>query len=172
MGRWTLVIGAFLLALGLVGLADAQQRAPFAGGGGRGPTDPLALINNPSVKKELEITDEQAEKLPEALRKALNDVLTEKQVKRLKQIEMQQRGAAAFGDDKVAAALKLSEEQIGNIKTILQDSQKELKEAFSGGRGGDFKAAREKVENLKKETQEKIQDVLTSEQKRTEKKAE
>jgi hypothetical protein len=167
MQRWHWVVGAFLVALGLVGLADAQQRfgGGFGGGMGGGRVDPLQLVNNPSVKKELDLTDEQVEKIPEAVRKALADVLNDKQSKRLNEIVLQQKGTAIYSDPAVCEKLKLTDEQQGNIKTILADSQKELKEAFQGAKG-DFKGAQEKAQSVRKETEEKIQDVLTSDQKR------
>jgi hypothetical protein len=170
MQRWHLVVCAFLAALGLVGLADAQQRfgGGFGGGGGR-MVDPLQLLNNASVKKELDLTDDEIEKIPEAVRKALAGVLNDKQLKRLDQIVLQQKGTAAFSDATVADKLKLTDEQQGNIKTILADQQKEMREAFkdAGGNKGDFKGRMEKIQAMRKETEDKIQDVLTSDQKRT-----
>jgi len=150
--------------IGLAGLAFAQQGGGGRFGGGAGGSDPLQLLQNASVKKELDLTDEQVEKLPDAVRKALGEVLNEKQQKRLRQIELQQRGSNALRDAKLQKELKISEEQANNIKTILEDSRKEMAEAF---KGGDFKAGGEKLQNLRKETNEKVMGVLTVEQRRS-----
>src|SRR5262245_45601344 len=62
-----LMAGAVLVA----GLTTAQQPGGFPFGGKGGPPNPATLILNPNVKKDLKLTDEQAEKLPAAVMKAL-----------------------------------------------------------------------------------------------------
>jgi len=159
---------AFTVAFLAVNLLSGQQPFPFPGGGmggpGGGQVDPLNLVRNPQVRKELEVSDEQIQKLPDAVRKALGDVLNDKQMKRLREIELQQLGARAFNDAKVQKDLKFSEEQRDNVKTILLDSQKESFELFKSK--DDFKANMEKVLALQKETNEKLTNVLSSDQKR------
>src|SRR5947207_902846 len=105
MRRWNLIVSAFVVTLCVVGLASAQRPGGGPPGGGL-RNDPLALINNESVKKELDISDEQIEKLPDAVQKALAGVLNPKQLKRLEQIQLQQRGAAAMQEAKVVDRLK------------------------------------------------------------------
>jgi len=163
--RMIFAAAAFAAVLGLVGLAEAQRGGGFGGGQGF-RLDPIQLLNNASVKKELEFSDEQAEKLPDAIRKALAEVLTDKQAKRLSQIELQQRGLQAFGDKKVASDLKLSDDQQTAIKTIITDNQKEMAELRGGGGGGFGKGNQEKIQTLRKEAMEKAQDVLTADQKK------
>ncbi|MCS7046354.1 MAG: hypothetical protein NZO58_08370, partial [Gemmataceae bacterium] len=124
------------------------------------------LINNESVKKELEITAEQAEKIPEAVQKALAEVLNEKQMTRLRQIELQQRGNAAFLDARVKKELNLTEEQSESIKSILDEAAKERQEIFKEAKGGNFQGLQEKFTALEKETKEKLQGVLTPAQKK------
>jgi len=171
MRKWTLTVTSFTLALGLVALANAQQggQQPGRGFGGRtgGRTDPVQLLNNASVKKELDLSEEQAEKIPEAVMKSLAEVLSADQMNRFKQIELQQRGYNALGDAKIQDALKLTDEQRSNLKTIQEDIRREQKELFAGGtRGGDFKAAQEKMENFRKESTTKVMGVLTADQKK------
>ncbi|MBX9681493.1 MAG: hypothetical protein K2X38_22285 [Gemmataceae bacterium] len=162
--RKSLAMVVTFAGLGLATLAFAQQGGfPGRGTGGGGGSDPLQLLQNASVKKELEITDEQIEKLPEAVRKALGEVLNEKQQKRLRQIELQQRGSSALLDAKLQKELKVTEEQANNIKVIIEDSRKEIREAGKGGFGKD---AAEKLANLRKETTEKAMGVLTVDQRR------
>lgn len=160
MRKMTITLGLFVGALGLAGIASGQI------GVGQGVrNDPLQLLNNASVKKELELTDEQAAALPDAVLKALSGVLSEKQLKRFKQIELQQRREGAFLDAKVQESLKLNDTQKNDIKTIVEDSRKEMRELFTGGGFG--KGSNEKLDNLRKETLEKINGVLSSDQKKT-----
>jgi hypothetical protein len=124
------------------------------------------LINREDVRKELKLTDEQLAKVPDALWKALGDVLTPNQTKRLRQIVLQQRGAAAFTDPTVQTALKLNDDQKDAIKTALETQTKEMKELFGGGfgkgkGGGNF----EKIQEVQKAAMEKITGVLTANQK-------
>jgi len=154
----TITLSLFTAALGLAGIASGQIGLP-------GRTDPLQILNNPSVKKELDLTDEQAQALPDAVLKALSGVLSEKQFTRFKQIELQQRGAAAFADAKVQETLKLTDTQKIDIKTIVDDSRKEMRDAFQGGGGA--KGGMEKLDALRKETLEKITGVLSSDQKKS-----
>jgi hypothetical protein len=169
MRKMGVLLGSFVLGLIAVNLVVGQQFGGFGrfGGGGGGGAGSLTLINNPQVKKELEITDEQLEKVPDAVQKALAEVLNEKQLKRLRQIELQQRGVRAFNDPKVQAQLKITDEQKENIKTIIDDSGKETAELFREAKGaGGFGGIREKMTALDKETSEKVQGVLTADQRK------
>lgn len=164
MRKMTVTVGLFIGALSVASVASGQIGVGgFGGGAGR--TDPLQLLNNPSVKKELEVTEEQSQAVPEAVMKALSGVLSDKQLTRFKQIELQQRGTGAFTDAKVQESLKLTENQKNDIKTIVEDSRKEMRELF--GAGGFGKGGTEKLDNLRKETMEKITGVLTSDQKKS-----
>jgi hypothetical protein len=67
------------------------------------------------------------------LRKGLADILKPEQVKRFDQIDVQQAGVGAFAMPRVARALRLTDDQKGQLQKINQ-------EMFSGmrGAGGDF----------------------------------
>lgn len=179
MRKMTAILGLFVGGLCLAELAIGQQGGFGGGGFGKGLTitEPVALINNPSVKKELDITEEQSKAIPAAVVKALGGVLNEKQFKRFKQIHVQQLGAQAFNDPSVQGELKLTSAQKENVKTILDDNKKELAElGFGGGKGGKGAGGfggkgggenAEKLANLNKETLEKLRGMLTAEQKTT-----
>jgi len=184
MRKMGIVLSSFIIGLVTVGLVTGQQeqqqpKKKFGGGGGgfgfggfggKGGTaiSTLTLLNNEQVQKELEVTPEQLEKVPDAVQKALAEVLNAKQATRLRQIDLQVRGVNAFNDSKVQSQLKITDEQKENIKTIITESGKErqelAKEAFGGG--GDFKSFQEKSTALDKETNEKIQGVLTADQRK------
>lgn len=175
MRKIGILVGSFALGLLVVGLATGQQQQKkkfgggggfaFGGFGGGGAGGSLALINREDVKKELDISQEQLDKVPDAIQKALGEVLNDKQLKRLRQIDLQQRGNRAFTDAKVQKELKITDEQSENIKTILDESAKEMREMFKDG-GGFGGGNQEKIAALNKETKEKVQGVLTSDQRK------
>jgi hypothetical protein len=176
MRKMTWILGLFVGGLFLADLAIGQQFGGLGGGfgvgGGKG-LDAYALVSRQDVKKELEITDDQTAAIHDAVLKALGNVLNDKQFKRLQQIELQQRGARAFADPKIQAALKMTGAQKENVKTILDDNKKEQAELLpakgKGGAGfGKGNAENvEKLQNLQKETLEKLNGMLTAEQKTT-----
>jgi len=161
----TLLVSFGAVVLGATWVLAQQPFGGRFGGGGAG-SDPLALLRNDQVRKELDLTDEQVEQLPDAVMKALKGVLNDKQVARLKEIQLQQRGSQAFKDKQIQSALKMTDEQVQSVSTILDDAGKELREMFKGGRGGFNKESQEKMQNLRKETTEKVQGVLTSDQRK------
>jgi hypothetical protein len=150
-------------------LAQGQGGDKKRAGGGfaGGQQSPLNMLNRAEVKKELDLTDEQVEKLPAEVLLAISKVLNEKQYKRFKQIELQQRGNNAFKDTAVQKQLKVTDDQAKNISSLLEDSAKESAELLKGLKGGGtegFKGIREKQENIRKETRDKIFTVLTKDQ--------
>jgi hypothetical protein len=176
---WFLVGGAALLMS--VAWVDGQQ-AQKKGGGfqfgggmmpGGGREDPVTLFHRADVKKEIEITDEQNDKLPAEVLLAIGKVLNEKQFKRFKQLELQKRGNNAFKDEAVQKSLNVTDEQKKNLTSIVDDSRKELAEAGkgmfgAGGKGGTeaFKAFQDKTATINKDTTEKIYGVLTKDQRK------
>jgi hypothetical protein len=175
MRRFGMVFGVSacaLLTLGILGgYAQQGKKGGFGGGmfgGGVGKNDPVALLNRDDVKKELDLSEEQTEKLPGAVMKAVAEVLNDKQMKRFRQIELQVRGTQAFvKDETLKKQLKLTDSQTKNIEEILADSQKEVAELFKEAKGaGGFKGLGEKMQGINKEAKEKVMGVLTAEQKK------
>lgn len=164
--RWLLVAGVLALSVSSV-LAQRQGGFPGFGAPGRGAADPASLLRNPQVVKELDLSEEQLQKVPEAVMDALKKVLEPKQMKRLQQIYLQQRGMAALQDAKIQKQLKLTNDQKETIDTIMDESAKELKEAMANARkGGNFREVFQKVATLRKEANERVKEVLTDAQKR------
>ena len=106
-------------------------------------------------------------KIADETRQALAGVLQPEQQKRLKQIELQQRGARAFQEPKVQDSLKLTDEQKGKINTINEDAARKRREARQGAGRGNSPETRSKLTALRKESMEKALAVLTPEQKTT-----
>lgn len=154
-------------AVALTGLNFVGSQQPFGGRTFQGgfQNDPLSLLRNPSVKKELDLSDEQMEKLPEAVRKALREVLTEKQSQRLRQIQLQQQGAAALKDASVQSELQLTEAQKKNLDTVFEESAKSMAELRKDGKGFGRETF-EKIESIRNETKERAMGILNPNQKK------
>jgi hypothetical protein len=96
--------------------------------------------------------------------KAVDPILKPDQVKRLKQIELQQLGSQAFTRPEVQTALRLKDDQKEKIKTLTETAATEMRELRQAGNP---QGNRDKVAAIRKETTEKIQAVLTDDQKKT-----
>lgn len=171
MRKYGLFLVGTLLVFSSVALVDGQQgkgkgKGGFGGFGGFRPETPFDILNRAEVKKELEVSDEQTDKLPAEMMTAISRVLTPKQFKRFSQINLQRRGVNAFKDASVQKSLKLSGEQKTSITGILDETTKELAELRKGG-GGFGKGTGEKSAKIRAEAKEKIFNVLTKEQRTT-----
>jgi Spy/CpxP family protein refolding chaperone len=178
------------LALAVVALAatavQAQPRGPGFGGG------TLFLLTQKSVQEELKMSDEQVKKVTEleakqreafrdfrdlsreerqkkfeemakANTKAIGEILKEDQLKRVKQISLQQQGLRALANPEVADALKLTDEQKDKVKAVGEEARKEMQALFGAGLERD--EARKKMEEIRKASDEKLMGILTDEQK-------
>jgi hypothetical protein len=126
--------------------------------------DEFTKLRDLGQEERREKTQELSRTVSEESLQALGEVLKPEQIKRLKQIELQQAGARAFIRPDVQKALNLTAQQKESIKTIEEDAAKALRELFTGGNA---QGGRERMATLRKETTDKIQAVLTGEQKTT-----
>jgi Spy/CpxP family protein refolding chaperone len=170
--------------------AQERQRprgGPGFGGFGGGT---IFLLNQKSVQEELKLSEEQVKKanelwekqresfqglrdlsqeerrtkLQEAAKandKAVAEILKPEQLKRVKQIALQQQGARALANPEVAKTLNLSDEQ----KNKIQDIQSKAFEEMRGLGRDQGEEARQKRQEVMKATNEKVMGVLTAEQK-------
>jgi hypothetical protein len=124
-----------------------------------------ARDQNTSMEERAEIM----KKVADDTEKALKDVLKPDQLKRLKQIQLQVRGVGAFAQEEVQTALKLTQEQKDDIKTIAEDTRKGTMEAFQGAAGDPTKFAdvRKKVQALNAEGMDRISKILKDDQKKS-----
>lgn len=124
--------------------------------------NPLVLVENLDVQKDLKFSDEQARKIVELSRayaeairgvgftaadiekrtkataaavKGLGDTLTAEQGKRMNQLELQQRGANAFNDAQIAKQLAITPDQRGAIITVLQGFNPKWIAIIQGAKG-------------------------------------
>ncbi|MBI3838870.1 MAG: hypothetical protein HY288_13185 [Planctomycetia bacterium] len=102
------------------------------------------------------------------LQAQVDKVLNAKQLTRMKELSIQQRGPEAFEDEEVATALKLSDDQKKKLVAVRDeaaDKQQEIIKALTSGEGGGDRAAiGEKMQALRKELGDKALAVLTAEQ--------
>jgi hypothetical protein len=116
--------------------------------------------------------------------KQLGEVLKAEQIKRVKQIDIQNAGVRAFTRTEVVEALKLTDDQKSTIKGISDEFAKESREIRTeagfgggkgggkGGKGGGFDATKmadmnKKIAKVQKEAIEKISEKLTADQVKT-----
>jgi Spy/CpxP family protein refolding chaperone len=167
-------------------LAQQRQRQRPGGGFGGFGGGALSLLTQKSVQDELKLSDEQVKQAKELQekqradrpnfqggdreeirkkmaerRKAENEavakILKPEQLKRVKQIELQQPGA--LNNEEVAKALKITDEQKGKMREIQMKAFEEMRDL------GRDEEARTKRQALMKKTSEKVKGVLTDEQK-------
>ncbi|MFN0052509.1 MAG: hypothetical protein ACKV0T_09965 [Planctomycetales bacterium] len=135
-----------------------------AAGGGRG-----AFANFQEMsQEEREKAFAEMRKRMEETNKKTEAVLNPEQSKRLKEISLQfamqtQGLAAVLANPEHAKALKLTEDQNEAVKTISEETQKQMRELFTPG--GDPTGAREKMAELRKNADEEYAAILTDEQK-------
>jgi len=100
--------------------------------------------------------------------KGLAGILKEDQLKRYKQIQLQGQarmmGPSALLNPDVEKGLKLTDDQIGKIKTIAEDVQKELRDLRESGQFGP--ETFQKMGTINKEGMEKASATLTADQKK------
>lgn len=160
-------------ALAVLALVTSPSLAQQRRGGGGGPSMYLAAK---SVQEELKLSEEDAKKMTDELgkiardatpeeraektKKILADGLKPEQLTRLNQIMWQKGGVAqALNNSQVQAALKLEDKQKEQIKTIRDESRKQIMDL---GQGAD----RAKRAEIQKKANDDIVAVLTDDQKK------
>jgi Spy/CpxP family protein refolding chaperone len=189
----TLAAAVVVLAVGPALAQAQQQRGGGRGFGGFGGGGiPLFYLTQKSVQEELKLSDEQVKKVTELqekqreafqgfgdlsqeerrtkmqeLAKTQNEAITKllkpEQLKRAKQIALQQQVriglSAVVNNEEVAKELKFTDEQ----KTKLEEIRNKVREE-SQGLGFD-EEGRQKRQEIRKAANEKVEGVLTAEQK-------
>lgn len=169
------------------------QRGGGRGGFGMGGGVTM-LLSNKGVQDELKLDDAQKTKVTELAEKAreksrdalenlegqermtkareLNaenlkaaaEILKPEQVTRLKGIQYQVQGLAAFQDEEVQKALKLTDDQKSELASIARESMEKSRELFQNA-GDDREAAMAKMRDIRKDALAKAEAKLTAEQK-------
>ena len=79
-------------------------------------------------------------------------------------VDLQQRGPQAFQDPAVEKALRLTDDQKEQVKTLNDDAAKEMRELFQGAGAGKSVDLGKKMVIIRQETLERIESVLTDRQ--------
>ena len=193
LGRIILVLAVVAMASSAALAQERQQRQRGQRGGFGGGT--VSLLTQKSVQDELKLSSEQVTKIKElsdkqresfggqrgqrgqrdeetrkkmeearkATEKAVTEILKPNQLKRVKQISLQQQGGRALSNPEIAAALKLSNEQKDKIKSIQEETR--TARGQRGQRGQRSEEELKKQQEARKAANEKLMNVLTSEQK-------
>lgn len=110
---------------------------------------------------------ERAAKEAKAANAKLGEILLPHQMKRLKEIALQQRGTSALTDPEVAEELKLTDAQKKKLDEVNQKNMEtmrtKMRELFQGGNRDGI---REKMQEMRKEAEAKVLAVLTADQKK------
>lgn len=138
-----------------------ETRALFPQGGGRGGggggADPNAFQAN---MEKIRGMNEQATKDIEAV---LNSGQKAKLPGLMKEFTALRGARIPF---EVATELKLSPDQLKRIEAVSAEQQKAMRDAFqNAGQGGDRRAMMEKFRAMRQENQQKIEAILTADQK-------
>ena len=107
--------------------------------------------------KMQELMKENQDKLMEKMGK----ILLPKQLERLKQILLQAQGSMALSDPDIIAALKITSDQQDQMKKIREDAMEKSRDELSGLSGAE---RRTKMQEIMKEIDKKVLEVLTSDQ--------
>jgi hypothetical protein len=125
------------------------------------------------MQKEMDAYFEKSRKFNtktyEEINQGILDLLKPEQVKRLRQISVQQQGVAALTSADVQKKLQLTADQKKDMRAINDTLQTEISKAYLDVRGDaqKFGAVQKKVATLNKEALEKMVAKLTTEQKKT-----
>jgi Spy/CpxP family protein refolding chaperone len=105
----------------------------------------------------------QAERRAEQ-QKQLAAILNADQMKRYRQLELQRQGSAALAETEVQTELKLTADQKTKVESILGEQREAMREARESA-AGDREAMRTKTAEIRKKSGEKLEALLTDEQK-------
>jgi Spy/CpxP family protein refolding chaperone len=150
-------VAVFALAIVVLAtsVSEAQRRKQQRGqrgqrgfgGGGGGFGNPLAILENETLQKELGLTAAQK--------------------KRVKELSLQMQGTAALTSDAVAKELGISDSQKTKITEVRTKSREKFRGLF-GGQGGErpnFDEIRKKMDEIRTGVDKEVLAVLTSSQK-------
>ncbi len=129
-----------------------QMRAIFQGGGGFQQMSP-------------EERQKAMQKMQDIQAKAVADILDTGQQKRFHQIELNLQGYRALEQKSNQDEIGLTADQRAKVAAIVTDENTARREAFQSLQGGDREAARSKMQEIQKSTEEKIGALLTDAQK-------
>lgn len=153
--------------------ASEEARAAREAQRGQGQRPDFQNMSDAEREKAMAEFRARREKETAAANEKLGKILLPHQVKRLNEISLQMRGTMALSDPKVAAELKISDEQKKKLEEVnnanMETMRKQMQELFQGGGRNQSEEAREqmrtKMQEMRKQAEEKVLAVLTADQK-------
>lgn len=125
--------------------------------------DKISDLQPHEREKELQ---SHRQKCHERLASLLKEILTPEQLKRLRQLELQQQGPHALGRPEIVQELKITQEQLVQFMGVFQDMYKQIEPLMKQAQsGGDPKGIRLKSMKIRDEHQGKMEAILTDAQK-------
>jgi hypothetical protein len=125
----------------------------------------FAKVEDLGAQERSEKTAEIVRTMTSETNKGLADVLKPEQMKRYRQLQLQHLSLMAFTEPEVRSKLKLTDDQVGRIRSIIAESQSQRRELVQGGRGGNREEMQKKGATLGKESMDKALAVLSADQK-------
>jgi len=126
--------------------------------------DKISDLKPQEAEKEMR---SHRQKSHERLAARLKEILRPEQLKRLRQLELQQQGPHALGRPDIVKELNITHEQLNQFMGVIQDMYKKIeplmKQAQSGGNPEEI---RSKVMKVRHDHQVQIEAILTDEQKK------
>jgi hypothetical protein len=99
--------------------------------------------------------------------KQLQAILNTDQLKRYRELQLQRQGLTALRDTALQDELKLTTDQRSKVAGVLTEQAEEMRKIRQGaGGGGDRAALRTETAALRKKTEEKLEALLTDDQKK------
>lgn len=145
---------------------QAAMREMFSGMGN------MRDMSEEERRSKFEEMRKKGEAQAEKTRKAIEEILLPHQMERLKGIALQRAGVGALNDKEIQKDLKMTEEQVAKLKSIGEEAAKKMQEMFAGMRDlspeerqAKFAEMGQKMQEARKETESKLMNVLTAEQK-------
>jgi hypothetical protein len=123
----------------------------------------FAKFEELDAQARFEKTAEIVRNMSSETNEGLADVLKPEQMKRYRQIQLQQIGLMAFTEPDVQSKLKMSDEQVSRIRKINPQSQSQRREFAQGG--GNRGEMPKKMETPGKDGMDKALAVLSADQK-------
>jgi hypothetical protein len=121
----------------------------------------LDSLEKTGNEREKKLTEHRKNAL-EKLAKYVKEVLQPGQVKRLRQVTLQQEGSFALGQDEIQKELKISQEQFKKFTAVVRELQKQVEPLFKQVQsGGNPEEIRPKIEQLRKDHAQKLEAILT-----------
>jgi len=155
--------------LAAVKKAGEELRAAREAQRGQGQQRDFRNMSEQEREKLFAEMRERREKETATANAKLAEILLPHQLKRLKEISLQLRGTAALADPKVAAELKITDEQKKKLEEVATANMESFRTLFQGGNRNqsdqDREAMRAKVQEMRKQGEAKALAVLTAGQK-------